>query len=293
MGDHSPQSLSAFTAQYLTMVPDKTRYYVAEQAYRTALGALVPPGVDADTAAALGTRIQRIGLGLFRPDAIAHDRVEPTLAYLRRLGIRPFHAQVVNVCGPTVRELWRYQLDLVFDAGHSVIAFFRHIQEPPVPCAVLIADAKGPASPARREGWELRAFLGSPNRIEVYFHAADEPVDVVREGGILLGPGPLAQLLSAHLTGTDPAWRDATDDVLRLSSALRSVPGPPLRDPLLARMAEEYGVAGAANDRWAVLRTLGEQCPMFRDGARNLVRQTGSREWWARSQPVQLSSLRG
>jgi hypothetical protein len=286
-----------FTAHHLTMVPDKTRYYVAEKGYRAALRALVPRDVADE--AAVGTRVQRIALGLFRPDAIAHDRVEPTLDYLRRLGVRPFHAQVVNVRGAMVRELWRYQLnaasderlhllDLVFDAGDSILVFFRTVEEPPVPCAVLMADAKGSASPARREGWELRSFLGSPNRVEVYFHAADEPADVVREGSILLGSDPLARLLRPYLIDEDAVWRDATDDVLRAGETLGSAAVPPLRDPFLAQVAKEYGVAGSPDDRWAMLRELGARCPMFGGVARNLVRQTGSREWWERSCPVQV-----
>lgn len=281
-----------FTARHLTMVPDKTKYYVPEERYRAALRALVPRGVDTEREAELGARIQRIGLGVFRPDAIAFDRVEPTLDYLRCFDIHPFHAQIVNVSGSIVRELWRYQLnaaskerqhllDLVFEAGDSILVFFRRIEESPVPCAVLMADVKGPAMPSRREAWQLRSFLGSPNRVEVYFHTSDEPADVVREGAILLGPDLMAQVLRPHLM--DAEWRDATDDVHCLSKTLGSMPVPPLRDPFLARVAEECGAGGSTNDRWAVLRTLGERCPMFSGVARNLVRHTGSREWWERS----------
>lgn len=298
MTARSDHTLAArFTAEHLTMVPDKTRYYAAEQTYRDTVHALVSPGTGGE--AALGAGIQRIGLGIFRPDAIAYDRVKPTLDYLRRLRIRPFHAQAVNVHGPIVRELWRFQLnaasdermhllDLVFDAGPSILVLFRHPDDQPVPCAVLIADAKGPAAPDRRAGWELRSVLGSPNRVEVYFHAADEPADVLREGAIVLGAAALARLLVPHLAGagtagTDAAGTDATDDVLDLADTLAATPTPPLHDPFLAEVAKEHGVAVSPDDRWAMLRALGERCPMFRGSARNLVRQTGSRQWWERT----------
>ena len=294
MSNDSLQAAADFTARSLTMVPDKTRYYVAEEEYRAALRALVPQGIGAEAEASLGRRVQAIGLGLFRPDAIAHDRVGPALDYLRRRGLRPFHAQIADVRGPMVRELWRYQLnaasderlhllDLIFEAGSSVLALFHHVVQPPVPCSVLMADVKGPALPSRREGWELRARLRSPSRIEVYFHASDEPADVIREGAIMLGRDRLAQLLRPYLSETEVAWRDATDDVLLACKTVGSVPVTPLNDPLLVRTAEECGLGSSKNDRWAVLRALAERSPMFRDATRNLIRQTGSREWWEQS----------
>lgn len=265
-----------FIAAHLTTVGKKADHYSAEPVVREALAEVAR--VTEPVAA-----LQATGLGVFRPDAIAFDKVRPCLRYLRRLGIVPFHLVVTDVGGTTVRHLWRYQLnaasperlqllDLVYGASPSIVALFRSTADLPVPCSVVMADAKGQADPARREGWELRSVLGSPNRIEVYFHAADEPADVVREGAILLGSRSLATALAHRTTAAD------------------------VTDRLAATAAAVAAAAPPAGDRWSVVRSLATSSPMFRDGERNLIAETGGRGWWERAglladRPGLLSSL--
>lgn len=265
-----------FTAAHLTTVGKKADHYSAEAVVREALAEVAR--VTEPVAALRAT-----GLGVFRPDAIAFGKVRPCLRYLRRLGIVPFHLIVTDVGAAAVRRLWRYQLnaasperlrllDLVYEASPSIVALFRSTGDLPLPCSVVMADAKGQADPARREGWELRSVLGSPNRIEVYFHAADEPADVVREGAILLGPRPLATALAHRTTAAD-----VTDQVAAVAAGIAAATGP-------------------AGERWSVVRSLATASPMFRAGERNLIAETGGRGWWERAglladRPRLLASL--
>ncbi|MFG2348676.1 hypothetical protein [Streptomyces phaeochromogenes] len=281
-----------FCGQELTTYADKTRLYSAEANIRESLYALAAAG-DLDDAS-LGIRLRPVGIGVFRPDAIAHGKIADALAYFARLGARPTFCTTTRITGPMVREIWRYQLnvasgerisllDLLFEATPSILVVFTADAGVPVPCAALMADSKGEADPAVREGWELRSHLSSPHRIEVYMHIADEPVDVVRDGGIILGPeGFAAAMLADRST-------DVTDEVVQLGQRIQrehgaggrvcELPGGLLRDALV-QIGEK---ADGPLDRWGVLGKLGASCEMYAGPGENIICDPGTDPWWDRA----------
>lgn len=275
-----------FALDELTTYPEKAKLYALEATFRETLYECTAE----DSPAELGSRVRTVGLGLLRPDAIARRRVAPALDYFRRLGIRPFFCTEVDVSPATVREVWRYQfnvasgerlrlLDLLFGATPSILVLFQ--PDPcrvPVPTTVVMADSKGEADPGVREGWELRSQLGSPHRIEVYMHVADEPIDVVRDGGILLGPQRFGAALRTPLG-------DVTDEVVARAERIQQVLGPGARrlralDPLL----QPFLTGGDRGiDRWDTLRHLGKICEMYGGPGENIICESGTDPWWERA----------
>ncbi|MFD7244532.1 hypothetical protein [Streptomyces massasporeus] len=281
-----------FCGSEVTTYADKARLYAVEATFRETLHACADVGKLDD--AHLGAQVRGVGLGLFRPDAIAHGKLEEALAYFARLGVRPTYCTTTSVTDQMVREVWRYQLnvasgermrllDLLFRATPSILVLFTADLDVPVPCAALMADSKGEADPAAREGWELRSHLNSPHRIEVYMHIADEPVDVVRDGGILLGPDAFAAALLADRSA------DVTDDVLRLGEFVDREHGAAGRDcdrldPLLrdALAGGGHKPEGPVN-RWQILRDLGATCEMYAGPGENIICHPGTDQWWERA----------
>jgi len=149
-----------------------------------------------------------------------------------------------------------------------------------VPCAALMGDSKGSANPALRAGWELRSHLNSPHRIEVYMHTADEPIDVVRDGGILLGPERFATAISVEES------EDITDDVLRMSRHINEAYGPTaraveIRNELLRIALTAAGLPpNGTVDRWGVVRKLGAACGMFSGPGETIICHSGTDPWW-------------
>ncbi|KUM98071.1 hypothetical protein AQI95_41520 [Streptomyces yokosukanensis] len=271
----------------LTSRLDKAQLYAWEPQFREVLYETAT-GLELDDGK-LAAALQTVGLGIFRPDAIAAGKVDTILDFYARLGTEPFFAVPVVMTKSVVREVWRYQLnaatgellkmfDLLYEASPAILALFRTDPcEVPVPCSVLMADAKGEADPGDRQGWELRSHLGSTNRIEVFFHTADEPVDVLRDGGICLGPEGLAAALRER---TGPNVRDR---IRELAQEIRSAhPGRAIRrEELFPPLARAWPAGEETTlDRWTLLRHFGSLPAAYAGRDENLVGDSGTDAWW-------------
>jgi len=276
-----------FTRVELSVLDEKAALYAAEPGYREALYELarLPGG-----AKAVGPLLRSTAMALFRPDAIALSKVDAALDYFGRLGIHPVHAVQVRVGRLAVREIWRYQLtgasgarirllDHVLQAGPAILGFFTADTDTPrLPCTVLMADAKGPADVFDRQGWELRPHLHSPNRIEVYVHVGDEPADVLRDGGILLGPAEFAQAISCqHTAGAATTIRGWARDLAVAGPELE--PGVVAADPVLSVALAGYGARVRA-DRWQLIRAAAATCAMAIGTAGSQISDSGICDWW-------------
>lgn len=94
-------------------------------------------------------------------------------------------------------RIWKYQsaastadslrvAELVCDAGDSLLVLFRSSPSPgEPPASVRLTELKGPSDPRRRREGQLRAVLRSPSLSLVLVHSCDEPLDLIREIGIL------------------------------------------------------------------------------------------------------------
>lgn len=282
-----------FANAELTSLPGKSISYAREPCFRETLYCCALRARDVGDE--IGDRLTRVGLGLIRPDAIAYRKVPLVLEYYSRLGIRPFFFRPVQMTPGIVREVWRYQLnaasgerlillDMLFSASPSILVLFTFRERAlPVPCSVAMADAKGHAFPQHRLGWELRSHLGSANKIEVHFHTADEPADVIRDGGVILGPEPFAAALAGrHDADVSEAIQavarqihedgEGAGDVIFDEDDLFQDCGPlPLGE-----------LVGPGVDRWELIRRLADACEMYAGPGDDLINESGTDVWWRR-----------
>lgn len=279
-----------FTVSELTVLAGKARLYALEPTYRETLYEVTRRTRSIDAAAEL---VRSTGLALFRPDAIARSKVGSCLDYFGRLGLRPGSMWPVPVGPAALRDVWRYQLDiasgprlklldLIFGASASILCLFRPAPGvPPVPCTVIMADVKGRTNRLEREPWELRSRLGSPNRIEVYVHCSDEPADVVRDGGILLGASEFADGLtrSPHDAPADRLMRMAAELGRAYVRKVRLDAMDSLLRPAFAGDADpdEPGYA----DRLEFIRSAAARCVMNASAEGPTITDSGTYPWWA------------
>lgn len=141
--------------------------------------------------------VRPLALALFKPEALAGNKVGPALDWLAERGFFPVAFDVVPFAGPTIHALWRYQIrrntiDKIrlytrwIAQVPAMVVAFRRAGLHDAPASVELSALKGPALVARRSGNDLRTFLGSPNSILNFLHSADEPADIVREIAILV-----------------------------------------------------------------------------------------------------------
>lgn len=270
-----------FSRSELTRYPQKADYYCLEPRFREGLYAVARHTGELDFEG-LGQRIRNVGLAMLRPDAFRFGTAIRAIGYLDRLGLSPTRWQTVHVDELRVRELWRYQLnaaslarlrllDALFAQSASIVLLFEAgASAPPVPCSVILADAKGEADPASRAGWELRSYLESPNKLLSYIHAADEPADAVRDGSLLLGPETLGREMVSPPQDRALLMRE----IRRLEVGLNGQGGQE-RSTGTGPEFLDY------RDVWHALQNGPTELPMTSGDPENLIDHPGTDGWWA------------
>lgn len=187
----------------LTAVDQKYRYFSAETYFRESWDI----ASDELGPAAL-SGLQRIAMLALKPECVVGRKGEKVLEYMRQNGFRQAVAQPFRYDRHRTREIWRFQWniatidrvqlgDLLHTASDSLLVVFvdeRAGEHASVPGSVRLAGLKGSSLPSERGPEHLRTHLAALNRMIVFVHCSDEPVDIVRELGILFAPAELRDL---------------------------------------------------------------------------------------------------
>jgi hypothetical protein len=94
------------------------------------------------------------------------------------------------------------------------VAFWDESPSLSVPGTVRFRALKGDAIPGKRSPDSLRSTLGGQNRMMTFVHAADEPIDIVREVGILFDRADRRRLLIDLQDAAASNGRQELDDEL-------------------------------------------------------------------------------
>lgn len=317
------QVIAPALRRMLTTVPDKLREYERECRFREAYA-------DAEDVLgdALAAVLQRTLALSFKPEAIVGRKVAPALAFLERNGFVPLVVREHVFAGDNLREIWRYQwnvatldrlaiMDAMNAAAPSMWLCLLDTSAPlTIPATVRFRCLKGSALPTERQPGTLRDELGdAEDRMITYVHGADEPIDVLRELGILFSSPIRREILAAILRadrarGTAAAERvrskveaataqvqfDFEAALLRLQAAasggafeqqLRiALAGTPARWSELRRAAAVLTIG-----EWDVIQVGARLCPHDRDGVICTIDADGRPEW-LRGEGVMAGALR-
>ena len=176
----------------ITAVPQKFEEYSKEVSFRISEDAF-NRAVGRESESIL----QRIASITVKPDGLIYDAVEPLISFMDQNGFRLFYSNLEHVTPSQAREIWRFQWNVatldrmrIFDAviglGKSLTLYFLDTTpNPSIPATTRLRTLKGSAVASLRDGNSLRDNIKSPNRLLTLIHAPDEPIDIVREVGIL------------------------------------------------------------------------------------------------------------
>jgi Nucleoside diphosphate kinase len=168
---------------------------------------------------------------LFKAEAIVGRRVEIGLRFLRAHGFEALDARALRFDRHLVRAFWRYQLnaaplatlqvvDMIAASAEFLLVTLRHTgASAEASAAVRLSTCKGSSRSADRRRGQLRDLMVSPTLLLNFVHAPDEPADLVRELGVLLGAMERREVLAA-LSATEQDRRDAARALESLLEAL-------------------------------------------------------------------------
>jgi hypothetical protein len=175
---------------------------------------------------------------LFKPDGMVAHSVLPTLEVLKRHHFAPLAHTLMRFDRMTIRELWRYELNLatlsrldtidrLLTASPSVLILLRDDSGAPGTAAERLSKLKGPSFLRLREKSHLRCAIGARDGLLNYIHTPDEPADVVRELGVLLDRERRRRLLSGlkglEWSDREARWQDVPSHDLELAPALKRI----------------------------------------------------------------------
>ncbi|GGB60606.1 nucleoside-diphosphate kinase [Deinococcus soli (ex Cha et al. 2016)] len=182
--------LSPAEQHLLTRVPWKKSEFFKDPYFREAF--LTVQQAFADAAL---DHLQELTLVVFRPDALLLGKAHDIYKQILQRGYVPLAARTVRLNRNCIREIWRYSYyvasadritlhERIFDLTEAVVVLFRGVSHPQ-PATVRLSLNKGSAKQEKQGGNAIRRTVGSPNRFLSLFHVSDEPIDVVRELGVL------------------------------------------------------------------------------------------------------------
>jgi hypothetical protein len=179
--------------------------------------------------------LEHVAFLLLKPETIVRRSGARVLSFLHEHGYDVIGGRELYVSRHASRDLWRYQfnaaplgvmraLDILFAAAPAIcLAVADEGASRDRPAAARLAAHKG--SYIRGIPTDsLRGILGSPTLVLNFVHAPDDPADVLRELGVLIGQPDRSDFL-AMLLGCRPATRHETTEAVLGAAHERHPPG--------------------------------------------------------------------
>lgn len=212
--------MTAMYWEQLTRMPAKAAAYLDEIYFRECWH---------DLSDVLGRRPELLHATvpiLFKPDAVVGRRVHLCLDFLVEHGLKPIAVHELHVTRHMTREIWRQQgnaatldrfrlIDEMMSATPSLLVLFRRQwADARVPATVFLRTLKGNGFRDRKPPNGLRQVACSPLPLLSLVHAPDEPIDMVRELGILLDSGARRRIFSQVAAD----WTSDASELVRTSA---------------------------------------------------------------------------
>lgn len=173
----------------LTTVDEKALAYEADRWFRE----------GRDTFAAFIGEVDVFSLATvtLKAEVVSSRQVAAAISFLEANEFEVAAARIIRFDASNVHQLWMYHWNVatpdrrtlaqdLLSIGSALFLVLVDRSYPRlVPASVRISTLKGSAYPDRRKPDHLRSFLGAQGRMLTFVHTADEPIDVLREVGLL------------------------------------------------------------------------------------------------------------
>lgn len=172
-------------------------------------------------------------LVVVRPEAILEKKVDTVISSVERRGFLLVAIEGVNLSPLTSRVLWAHQwnittldravlVDYVNSAAKSVLMVFIDTKaQSGLRGSTRLTYHKGTSLPHERRSNHIRSEIGAKNHIFCSIHAADEPIDVIREIGVLASRDQQASLINSVVEMKRPDYRPLVEHIYASISPCR------------------------------------------------------------------------
>lgn len=158
--------------------------------------------------------MRNTALLLIKPDAEMMNRIPLIIHLLDSNGYELLYGSRLRVTHTQTTELWKYQWsaatidriivnEKLMGLGPSLLLLLKnrqHAVSSSLPLSAYLTEQKGAANEKLRTAEHFRTVLKPLNIILNYIHTADEPADVIREIGLLVGIADLAAVYTRILS---------------------------------------------------------------------------------------------
>ncbi len=193
----------------------------------------------ADADAVLGKYLQgftqRYASILIKPDAIVGRRATLIWDYLRDHGFRIVQAMPFQFDRLMVRELWRYSMNISTNAKFALVdsihaasqSIYLLLEDQTPECAagsatVRLHHLKGSAFASERSRNSIRSVAKSPNEMLVLVHTPDEPLEMLREIGLLFDHENRKNLFESALHMLDENVAQQREEIASIIAQIES-----------------------------------------------------------------------
>jgi nucleoside diphosphate kinase len=183
---------------------EKKRWFFSQDSYFRESNALFSNTFQRH--ADLDQFFKNISFVIVRPDGIAAHSIGKTVEALREVGFEPIHYEIVKFDRHSNRLFWWYHLNHAPLDRFPLVDLFINDR----PCALIfvkanepneefacqrLARVKGHVLTEKRKPDQIRYKINAGRGLLAYIHAPDEPIDIMRELGILFPSSQLQNLL--------------------------------------------------------------------------------------------------
>ena len=133
---------------------------------------------------------------LFKPDAALGRCIARTLGYMHELGFDPIFYKSLRLNRHSIRELWRYELnissperypviDRLLQHADSMFVLFKQRTVADTSACVFVQNIKGSSLIKKRKSHHIRSVINAYDGTLNFIHTPDETIDLIRELGVL------------------------------------------------------------------------------------------------------------
>lgn len=141
----------------------------------------------------------RTAVVVLKPEVFATRKASDVISLIEKYNFKLKAFTTVSYDRLKIRETWRYQyseatidrmslVDHLYCLGDALLLFFEDTSpEITMPASARLHKLKGASEERLRTADTLRSIIKIPNGVIRLFHIPDEPADIIREIGILMG----------------------------------------------------------------------------------------------------------
>ncbi len=144
---------------------------------------------------------------IIKPDAIEANAIEKIISCMKNNGFEPIHFREFKFNRHMISALWQYEincwpikrveaLSVLLTHAKSLFVILKKSEKTDVFACDFLCKIKGPSSQEMRKPNQIRYEIGAKTGMLDFLHFPDEPIDLLREIGIIFNPNEIKSIIN-------------------------------------------------------------------------------------------------